>query len=422
MINKKVAITNIDKIVSGDINNPILKADTILIENGIIKEVGYSNELNIKDTSITIDANGLVICPGFIDPHVHPPLEDYSPQNRMLGPMEEGCMWGITTFISEGEQGPGLPRFYEWDPQGVKATAILAKKIFDRYRPGGAKVHGGALVLAKGLTKNDFKEMADAGVWLIGEIGGGGLAEVEEVLPMIDWAREYRFFISVHYGPRLIPGATTMTTEDVLKINPNKVAHANGGTTAAPYDQTMELLEKTKCGIEIVTYGNPRMTYEIIEKLKKRGELHRVVFGSDGFTGQGYLPNAIHRAIIITSSMNKLPAEKAIAMGTGNTARLYNLNRGIIEPGKEADLIAIDAPPGSSGENALEAIELGDTFGVAMVMVDGRIVALRGRDTRPVRKWIKINGKEAIVSDINEYLFDPPRTYGVFSEVGLYKV
>ncbi|MEM2896707.1 MAG: amidohydrolase family protein [Candidatus Bathyarchaeia archaeon] len=421
MKNKKIVITNIEKIASGDINDPILKADTIIVENGKIKEIGYASELEIKNARITIDASDLVICPSFIDPHVHPPLEDYSPQNRMIGPMEEGCMWGTTTFISEGEQGPGLPRFYEWDPQGVKATAILARKIFDKYRPGGAKVHGGALVLAKGLTKEDFKEMAEAGVWLIGEIGGGGLAEVEE-LQMLEWAKEYGFFISVHYGPRLIPGATTMTTEDVIKINPNKVAHVNGGTTAAPFDQTMELLDKTKCGIEIVAYGNPRMAYEIIEKLKKKNELHRIVFGSDGFTGQGYLPNAIHRAVITASSMNKLPADKAIAMGTGNTARLYNLNRGIIEPGREADLIAIDAPPGSSGENALKAIELGDTFGVAMVMVDGKIVALRGRDTRPVRKWIKINGKEASVSDINEYLFDPPRVYRVFSEVSLYEI
>ena len=42
------------------------------------------------------------------------------------------------------------------------------------------KVHGGALVLVHGLTEQDFKEMHDAGVWLIAEIGGGGLSDPAE--------------------------------------------------------------------------------------------------------------------------------------------------------------------------------------------------------------------------------------------------
>lgn len=49
------------------------------------------------------------------------------------------------------------------------------------------KVHGGALVLVHGLTEQDFKEMHDAGVWLIAEIGGGGLSDPAEVEPMLEW-------------------------------------------------------------------------------------------------------------------------------------------------------------------------------------------------------------------------------------------
>jgi len=46
-----------------------------------------------------------------------------------------------------------------------------------------------------------------------------------------------------------------------------------------------------------------------------------------------------------------------------------------------------------------------------MVMVDGKIVALRGRDSRPTTKYIKLNGKELGVKGPNEALFDPPRFY-----------
>lgn len=409
---ESAAIVNIGKIVSGDFNRGVIDGSSILIENGKISAIGEPGEIEAKQAGKIIDANGMVVCPGFIDPHVHVSFDDYAPMQRAVGFMEESLLWGTTTLISEGEQGSGLPRFYDFDPVGVKLTAMLAKRVYDNFRPGGAlKVHAGAIVLARGLTEGDFKEMAEAGIWLVGEIGGGGLAVVDEVLPMVDWARKYKMLVSVHYGPRLIPGATTMSTDAVLRINPDKVAHANGGTTAGSLEQTRDLIEKSRMALELVTYGNPKMKHQIVQILKKRNELGRLILGSDCPTGQGYMPTAMQRGIITISSIDDVPAEKVIAMATGNTADLYHLNTGKIEVGRDADIIIIDKPPGSSGEDALDAIQLGDTFGTAMIMVDGQPVGLRGRDTRPITKNIKINGVDYWTSDINEYLFDPPRLH-----------
>jgi len=44
-------------------------------------------------------------------------------------------------------------------------------------------------------------------------------------------------------------------------------------------------------------------------------------------------------------------------MATGNTARVYKLPVGVIEPGREADMCIVDAPIGSVGKTALEAVE-----------------------------------------------------------------
>ena len=155
------------------------------------------------------------------------------------------------------------------------------------------------------------------------------------------------------------------------------------------------------------------MAVKVVEYLKQKGQLSRLMFGSDTPTGQGYLPVGVQRTVIMISSLCGIPAAQAIAMATGNTGDLYGkwINVGKIEPGKEADMVIIDKPPGSVGANALEAIEVGDTFGVAAVIVDGRLVALRGRDTRPTERAIKLNGKELRVGDPNEALFDPPRFY-----------
>jgi enamidase len=86
------------------------------------------------------------------------------------------------------------------------------------------------------------------------------------------------------------------------------------------------------------------------------------------------------------ASLTPIKAEEAICMATGNTARIYKLNRGILAKGKEADFVIMDAPMGSVGESALAAIEAGDVPGVAMILVDGKIVVSASRNTPPPKR------------------------------------
>ncbi|MGC8599899.1 MAG: amidohydrolase family protein, partial [Nitrososphaeria archaeon] len=187
-----------------------------------------------------------------------------------------------------------------------------------------------------------------------------------------------------------------------------------GGSTAAPWDLTREVMEVApKAAVELVTYGNWKMSLKILDYLRTKNELHRVILGSDTPTGQGWFPIAMMQGVKFVSAVGNVPAEKAIAMATGNIYNYYKkwINTGKIQEGFEADCVLIDKPPGSVGTDALGAIENGDLVGPAMVMVDGKIAALRGRDSRPTTKYIKLNGKELGVSDPDERQFDPPRFY-----------
>ncbi|RLC64527.1 MAG: Enamidase [Chloroflexota bacterium] len=405
------AIIGIGKLVTGDIHKPLSDATAIWIDDGYIKGIGKEDDFPLESADMVIDVQGMTVCPGLIDAHVHNTLDDYAPQQREIGWLENALLVGTTTIISEGEQGPGFPRFFD-DPIGTKATAILAKRIFDRFRPAGAlKMHGGALVLVNGLTRDDFQEMADAGVWLVAEIGGGGLYKPQDIAPMLQWAKELGFFVSMHFGARSIPGSSTVSADEILSLGEgmiDKIAHANGGSTAAPWDVTLEVIEQTSIPLEMIHNGNHKMMHRIVRKLKERDELHRIVLGTDCPTGQGAVPNGIMRTAVFISSMDDVPAEQALAMASGNTARIYGLNTGLIEVGREADILAIDYPPGSVGTDALEAMENGDTVGVSMVMVDGNIVSVKGRDGRPTARNIIVNGKELGISNINDYLFGPP--------------
>jgi hypothetical protein len=47
--------------------------------------------------------------PWFIDAHVHNTVDDYGPMSQTVIWMECYLWYGITTIISEGEQGPDTP-------------------------------------------------------------------------------------------------------------------------------------------------------------------------------------------------------------------------------------------------------------------------------------------------------------------------
>ncbi|MFC1965092.1 hypothetical protein ACFLWG_03740 [Chloroflexota bacterium] len=81
----KVLITNIGKIVSGDMKKGILSGDTILVEDGLIAAIGSQSQIDPKDVGKVVDANGMVAIPGLIDSHVHLYLEDYTPTLRIIG-------------------------------------------------------------------------------------------------------------------------------------------------------------------------------------------------------------------------------------------------------------------------------------------------------------------------------------------------
>jgi enamidase len=57
------AIVNIGTLVSGNIQDPLLQADSILIENDKIAAVGPSSE-QIKAADTVIDAAGTTLIPG----------------------------------------------------------------------------------------------------------------------------------------------------------------------------------------------------------------------------------------------------------------------------------------------------------------------------------------------------------------------
>lgn len=373
-------IKNVGKIVTGDIENPLLDADSVLIENGKITKIGKGLEVA---TEKVIDANGITLTPGLIDSHSHPVFGDFTPRQNQLGYIESSLHGGVTTMISAGEPHlPGRPK----DVAGTKALAILAAKSWANVRPGGVKVFGGGLILEKGLTEEDFDELAAEGVTHVGEIGLGSIHTPEDATPMVKWAKDRGMTVMMHTGGTSIPGSTTVTAEEVIAINPDISAHLNGGPTAISPEEVDKIIEKTSLAFEIVHCGNPKVAIQIINTARKAKAFSRILIGNDAPSGTGVIPLGILRVLNLICALGGIKAEEAIAMATGNTARVYKFNRGMIKEGMEADLVLMDAPMGSIGEDALQAIEAGDIPGISMVIIDGIVTVTSSRNTPPTKR------------------------------------
>ena len=375
----KTLITNIGQVVSGDISQPLLDADSIAIADGRITAVGRGLD---GDADTVIDANGTTVVPGLIDSHCHPVFGDFTPRQRTVDFIESGLHGGITTMISAGEVHlPGRPK----DVVGLKALAIVAAKAYANLRPAGVKVHAGAPILEQGLVEDDFAELARAGVRLVGEIGLGSVRTGKDAAPMVRWAKKYGMTVTIHTGGPSIPGSSPIGAEVVLEADPHVVGHINGGTTSL-HPREIESLVATRMALEIVHCGNGKTALHTLARAAEARALDRIIIGNDAPSGTGVVPLGILRVVAHLASLGGVSPEEALCMATGNTARVYALPVGVIAPGREADLCLVDAPIGSVGRTALEALAAGDLCGISMILIDGEPRVGRSRNTPPAAR------------------------------------
>ena len=376
----RLLIRNIGLVLSGDLGKPILDADTVLAVDGKIAAVGQEKDVDAEGTTLVIDAKGATLAPGLIDSHVHPVAGDWTPRQNQIGWIDSYLHGGVTTMISAGEvHTPGRPK----DVVGLKAMAIFAQRAFSAFRPGGVRIHAGAPVLEHGMVEEDFKDLAAAGVTMLGEVGLGSVKDGVTARQMVAWARKYGVQSTIHTGGPSIPGSSLIDKDIVLAADADVIGHINGGHTALPDDQIVALCMKSSRALEIVHNGNERAALLTLRTATELKQLDRVILGTDSPAGSGVQPLGILRMISMLSSLGDVPAEIAVCFATGNTAKIRNLDCGLIAPGQAATFVMIDKAQHSAGKNVLDSMERGDLPGIGMVMIDGVVSAQRSRNTPP---------------------------------------
>jgi enamidase len=379
----KLVVTNLGLVLSGDLDHPVLDADTIIAFDGRITAIGKARDLDLSEAALTIDAKGSPVSPGLIDSHCHPVFGDWTPRQNQLGWIEMGVNGGVTTLVSAGEVHlPGRPR----DAEGVKALAITAQRCFQNFRPIGAKVIAGAPVPELDFGRSVYAELKASGIRHIGEIGLGTVAKGSDARRVVDWCREIGLESIMHTGGPSIAGSHFVSRDDVLEAQPDVVSHINGGPTSISHACVRMLCEHATGSLEVVHNGNEKSALVALEACRASGRLADFLIGTDAPAGSGVQPNGMIRMVTLMASMGGLPAEQAICLASGNIAKKRKLDGGLIAVGSPADFVFMDKPQHSAGKDLLEAISFGDLPGIGMVVIDGIIRTGRSRSTPPAER------------------------------------
>ncbi|MGY4783287.1 amidohydrolase family protein [Rhodococcus opacus] len=381
-----IAIINIGDSVLGTRNGASLGGDAIVTDGGVISWIGDTSQVNPGAHEEIIDVAGATVIPGLIDSHVHSTFGDYTPRQNTIGFLESYVHGGTTSVISASEvHVPGRPT----DVAGVKALAVAANRCYQTYRPGGMRVHAGSIILEPGLTDADFRDINDQGVWLA-KAGFGAFQSPEGYAPVVAAAKRNGIKVMFHTGGGSIAGSLSKITVDaLLEVRPNISGHCNGGPTALSRDENRRLVtDGLDIALQLVHAGNLRSAIHYAELALEHDQFHRILIATDTPTGTGVIPLGMLRQIAEMASLGPLTARQGIIASTGNVADVYDLNAGKLEIGRDADLVVLDAPVGSSADDALSALDIGDIPGVGCVITDGVVRLTKSRNTptpkRPV--------------------------------------
>ena len=186
---------------------------------------------------------------------------------------------------------------------------------------------------------------------------------------------------------RLLP----ITGADLIAIDPTVSFHINGGPVAIEDRYFEQVAAETRIAMQVCTAGNLRTTLLCAEAARKHDAFDRFLIATDTPTGSGVMPLGMIYTMVNIASLAGFDPTWTIAAATGNAAEVYGLNSGFLRPGRDADVVIVDAPLGATRASALATMSNGDPVAIGAVISDGipRFVG-RSRNTPPTTRKVAV--------------------------------
>ncbi len=130
--------------------------------------------------------------------------------------------------------------------------------------------------------EDDFKEMAAAGVTLLGEVGLGGVKTGDEAKKMVAWARKYGIQSTIHTGGPSIPGLRLdRQGRDPGGRSRCDRAISTAATPPSPTIKSAASARAASAGWKSSTTATNAPRSTPCARAREIGDLHRVILGTD---------------------------------------------------------------------------------------------------------------------------------------------
>ena len=387
MTNTRMLIKNGQVIDPGQIN----KKTNILIEDGKIQAIGSSLQISRKDSKSTIilDANGMVVCPGFIDLHVHFREPGFEYKETIATGVDSAVAGGFSTVCCMPNTSPVN------DSQSITEFILRQAEIANKARvfPIGAITKGSKgeeLAEIGELRKAGCVAISDDGVPVMNSLVMRRAMEYARTfdLPVIDHCEDLGLsasgsmnegFVSTELGIPGIPNAA----EEVMVARNIFLAELTQSRLHLPHVSTVgsvRLLEQAKeRGVNVTAEACPHhftLTDEAVRSfdtntkmnppLRTDADVQAVKMalrdGSIDIIATDHAPHATYEkqrqfdnapfgiigletALPLTLNLvdeGILTLEQAISKLTREPARVFSLPYGTLAVGAEADITLID--------------------------------------------------------------------------------
>ncbi|KAI0422685.1 putative hydrolase [Xylaria grammica] len=333
----KIAINNV-RVFDG---HQLLPVTTVIIENDIIKSIGLGTDANTH-----IDGNGGVLLPGFIDAHAHP---------RNVTDLQDLSRYGVTTAML-------MACFSSQHCQSLKNHTGLVDIVAGSV-PAAApgSTHAKIVVMMDGNEDRLVKNASVASQWVDDAIAWGpDFVKLIADSPGLDQqalniltkrSHEHGKRVACHasaleaYTQASSAGVDSIQHVPLDKpVSPDLARHiASRGQVVTPTLSIMRAISDASPGARNYTAAE-----ESVRQLKEAGV--PIVAGTDANLVQGLVATvpfgiSLHEELRLMVNAGLSPAE-ALRAATSVSAQHWGLyDRGVIAPGKRADLVLLSGNP-----------------------------------------------------------------------------